>query len=368
MVKLNTINIGSTLALVAALTSCGAPAFAQPVAAAPTDSVLGSILSRGSLNCGVMVGLYGFSLADSRGELTGFDVDTCKALTAALFTDTEGSSARRLRFRQLTFQNRFAELHAGQVDIVAGQTTRTEDRERNQGLAFPLINLVASQGFIVRADLGVRSARELDGARICMGMGTTTELLVSRWARENGIQFRPIVFEQSDILLNAFFSGSCDTLVSSFHLLAGLRASRGPNAERDFLILPEELTLEPNGPVVRQSSDRRWFNVVQRVLAVLITAEELGVTQHNVMEFTERASRRDPSLDPRILQLLAANEAVDRALGIPAGWATRAISAVGNYGEVWERHLGQNSPLRLPRGRNDLPSRGGQLVVPQFAP
>lgn len=319
------------------------------------NTVLQAIKDRGRLNCGVVAGLYGFSFADSRGEIRGFDVDTCRALAAAVLGD-----ASKLNLRQLSFQNRFDELRADQVDIVAGQNTWNIGRDITGGLAFPMINLLGNQGFLVHSELAVRRAVELNGARICMGQGSTTERLVADWARANRIRVDVLVMESSDQLIQAFFAKSCDAIVGTAHLLAGLRASRGDEAEK-FMLLPDELSLEPNGPAVRHAADQNWFNVVRWVLNSLVAAEELGITQANA------ASLAQNSPDPRVRRLLQGQNNIDAALGLSSGWTLRAIQAVGNYGEIWDRHLGQSSLLKLPRGRNELGSRGGMLYSPVFA-
>jgi general L-amino acid transport system substrate-binding protein len=322
---------------------------------ASQTTILKAIQDRGRLNCGVVAGLYGFSFADSRGELRGFDVDTCRALAAAVLSD-----ANRVNLRQLNFQNRFDELRADQVDVVAGQNTWNIGRDLTGGLAFPMVNLFGNQGFLVHSELRVQRAVELNGARICMGQGSTTERLVADWARANRIRIDVLVMESSDQLIQAFFAKSCDAIVGTAHLLAGLRASRGSYAEK-FSLLPDELSLEPNGPAVRAAQEQNWFNVVRWVLNSLIAAEELGITQANAAGLAQN------SPDPRVRRLLQGQSNIDAALGLSSGWALRAIQAVGNYGEIWERHLGQNSALKLPRGRNELGSRGGMLYSPVFA-
>jgi general L-amino acid transport system substrate-binding protein len=324
------------------------PAQRQAQQAAPADT-LAAVRARGHLACGVSTGVAGLSQADSRGVWRGVDADFCRAVAAAVFGDAE-----RLRFVPTTPQNRFTALQSGEVDLLARNTTYSFGRDVGIGLSFTGITLYDGQGFMVRRDLGVRSARELDGATVCLQPGTTTELNLTDWARANSVRFQPVVIESFGEVLAAFFAGRCDVYTTDRSGLASTRAGLGPRAD-EYSILPETVSREPLGPLVRKD-DWRWFDLVKWVGHALVAAEEFGVTAANA-----EVRRADPN--PEVQRLLGGTGEFGQALGLEAAWARNAVRAVGNFAEVWDRNL---SPLGMERGPNRLWRDGGLLYAPPF--
>jgi general L-amino acid transport system substrate-binding protein len=317
--------------------------------AQPSADTLAAVRARGVLACGVSTGALGLSQADSQGQWRGIDTDFCRAVAAAVLGD-----AGKVRFVPTTTQNRFTALQSGEIDLLSRGTTWTFGRDAAIGLVFTGVTLHDGQGFMVRKSLGVTSAKELDGATICLQPGSTTELNVADWGRTNNIRFQPVVIENFSEAQNAFFSGRCDVYTTDLSGLAGVRASRGDDAA-NFILLPEVISREPLGPLVRQG-DFRWFSIVKWVGNALIAGEELGVTQANA------ESRRNDA-NPEIQRLLGTTGDFGKGLGLDNAWALNAIRAAGNYGELWER---SQAPLGVQRGQNRLATQGGLLWSPPF--
>ena len=336
-------------ALLGAALSCGTPAAIPAALAQPAPDTLAAVKARGALACGVSTGAAGLSQADSQGQWRGIDADLCRAVAAAVLGDPG-----RVRFVPTTTQNRFTALQSGEVDLLSRGTTWTIGRDTNLGLAFTGVTLHDGQGFLVRRSLNVASARELDGATICLQPGSTTELNLADWARSNRIAFQPVVIENFSEIQQAFFAGRCDVYSTDLTGIAAVRAGRGAEADQ-FVILPETISREPLGPLVRQG-DSRWFAIVRWVGNALVAAEEQGVTQGNA-----EARRNDPN--PEVQRLLGTSGEFGRALGLDNAWALNAVRAVGNYGEMWERSQG---PLGVQRGQNRLAAQGGLMWSPPF--
>ena len=320
------------------------------VGKAEAASTLDNVKSKGQLVCGVSTGTAGFAMPDSQGVFKGLDVDVCHALSAAIFGDPD-----KLRFVPLSAPQRFTALQSGEVDVLSRNTTWTLQREGSQGLLFAPVTFYDGQGFIVAKKLGVKSAKELSGATICVQPGTTTELNLADYFRTNTLTLKSVTIEKLDEVENAFFSGRCDAYTTDASGLAGTRISKAPNPE-DYVILPERISKEPLAPLVRQGDDQ-WFDILRWTVYALIDAEELGVTSKNVDEMLKSA-------DPNIQRLLGVNQGNGKALGLDEKWAYNAIKAVGNYGEIFDRNVGKDSPLKLERGLNNLWNAGGLMYSP----
>ncbi|WP_426956380.1 amino acid ABC transporter substrate-binding protein [Muricoccus radiodurans] len=338
-----TIRLRSSL-LAAALALIGGAAQAQPA-----PDTLAAVRARGTLACGVSTGVAGLSLADSQGRWTGLDVDFCRAVAAAVLGDPE-----KVRFVPTTPQTRFTALQSGEVDVLSRNTTWTTARDVGIGLAFAGVLLHDGQGFIVKRESGVTSVRGLDGATICLQPGSTTELNLADWARANNIRFTPVLIENFGEVQAAFFSGRCDSYTTDLSGLTSIRAGQGPRAN-DYVILPETVSREPLGPMVRKG-DWRWFDIVKWTLNALVAAEEQGITQANT-----ESRRQDPN--PEVQRLLGTSGEFGQQMGLERDWALRAIRAVGNYGEIWERN---QAPLGVQRGQNRLAAQGGLMWSPPF--
>ncbi len=335
----------TTLALGAALLA--GPALAQTSAqAGPT---LTAIRAKGVVDCGAHPGAPGFGVTDSRGIYQGLEADTCRAVAAAIFGD--GS---RVRFSVVTSAARLPALQSGQIDLLPRTTTWTQSRDTANGLNFTATTFYDGQGFLVRRAAGVQRAVQLDGATICVTSGTTNELNLADWARSNRIRIRPVVFEQNDETRIAYESGRCDAFSTDASQLAGVRSAL-PRPD-EHVVLADIISKEPLAPAVRHGDDQ-WFDIVRWTIYALIEAEELGVTQANV-EGMLRNER------PEIRRLLGQSGDHGPFMGLDRRWAYNAIRAVGNYGEIFERHLGRGSPIGLPRGLNDLWTRGGLMYAP----
>jgi general L-amino acid transport system substrate-binding protein len=320
--------------------------FAGAAQAGPT---LDAVKGRGQLFCGVNSGLPGFSNPDSQGKWTGLDADTCRAIAAAVLGD-----ANKIRYTPLSAQQRLTAVQTGEVDVLARNTTWSLTRDA-QGLNFAPTTYYDGQGLMVPKALGVTSAKQLDGATICVQMGTTTELNLSDWFRSHNISFKPVVIEALDEVNAAYFAGRCDVMTADVSALAGTRATVAPKPD-DHLILPEVLSKEPLGPVVRHGDDQ-WRDIVSWTIYALIEAEEKGVTAANVDQKLKDA-------DPGVQRLLGVQGDMGPLLGLDKQWAYRAIKAVGNYGEIFERNVGKGSPLKLDRGLNALWTNGGLMYAP----
>lgn len=319
---------------------------AAPAAAGPT---LDAVKGRGQLICGVNTGLPGFSNPDSQGKWTGLDVDICKAVAAVILNDTN-----KIRYTPLSAQQRLTALQSGEIDVLVRNTTWSLTRDA-QGLDFAPVVYYDGQGLMVPKSLGVTSAKQLDGATVCVQPGTTTELNLADWFRANNLSFKPVVIEALDEVNAAFFAGRCDVLTTDISGLAGVRASVASNPD-DFIILPEVMSKEPLAPVVRHG-DNQWRDIVSWTIYALIEAEEKGITQANV-------DSRLKDADPSVQRLLGTQGDLGTGLGVDKAWAYRAIKAVGNYGEVFERNIGKKTPLKLDRGLNALWVNGGLMYAP----
>jgi general L-amino acid transport system substrate-binding protein len=318
--------------------------------AASAGQSFDAVKQRGSLICGVNTGVAGFSAPDARGEYQGLDADYCRAVAAAVFGD-----AGKVRFVPTTYQTRFVALQSGEIDILARNVTQTLLRDTALGFNFAGVSFYDGQGFMVPKRANITSAKQLDGASICVLPGSTTELNLGDFARRENIRIQPIVLGSMDEMVTAYQAGRCDAMTTDASQLAALRASalRDPDGH---VILPERVSKEPLGPMVRHGDDQ-WLDVASWVLRAMIEAEEMGITRANVA-----ALRRD-NRDPNIQRMLGVTPGFGKALGLDEAWAYNLIVQVGNYGEVFDRHLGKNSPIGLPRGLNDLWTRGGLIYA-----
>jgi general L-amino acid transport system substrate-binding protein len=306
---------------------------------------LDDVRAKGFVQCGVSQGLPGFSNPDEQGNWTGIDVDVCRAVAAAIFGDSEA-----VKYSPLSAKERFTALQSGEIDVLSRNTTWTLVRDTALGLNFAGVNYYDGQGFMVRKDLGVTSALELDGASVCTNIGTTTELNLSDYFRANNMSFEPVVFEKADEVVAAYDSGRCDVYTTD---QSGLAAQRIKLSDPDaHVILPEIISKEPLGPVVSHGDDR-WLDVVKWTLYAMIEAEELGVTSANVDQM------RDTTSNPGIKRLLGTEGDTGKSLGLPSDWAYNIVKQVGNYGESYERYVGPNTSLMLERGLNALWTDGG---------
>jgi general L-amino acid transport system substrate-binding protein len=312
--------------------------------------VLDTVKGRGTLNCGANVGLAGFGQPDDKGNWTGLDVEFCRALAAAVLGD-----AKKVSFKPLTAKERFTALQSGEVDVLARNTTWTLSRDSTLGLAFTGVNYYDGQGFMVKKSLKVSSAKELNGATVCVQTGTTTELNLADYFRTNKLQYKPVVFEKADEVVAAYDANRCDAFTTD---ASGLYAERLKMKNPDEnIVLPEIISKEPLGPSVRQG-DSGWFTIVKWVHFAMLNAEELGVTQANVDQM------RDTSTNPEIKRLLGKEGEFGKGIGLENDWAYKIIKQVGNYGESFERNVGKGSRLGIARGQNALWTKGGLQYAP----
>lgn len=333
-------------AFVAAMTL---PAGAQTLAPSPT---LDAVRARGHLECGVHIGLPGFSFANDRGEWAGLDVDFCKGLAAAIFGDPT-----KVRYTPTTVQQRWAVLQSGQVDLLSRNTTITFSRNATLGVNFVGINFYEGQTFIVRRAARVTKPAELDGATVCVAAGSTEERQAADWFAERNLKVTIINFQRNDDAISAYDSGRCDAYTAGVGALAGQRAKlRAPN---DHVVMTELISNDPQGPVTRWG-DERWQAIVRWTLNGMIAAENLGVTSANVDQM------RTTSRNAEIRRLLGADGNFGQMLGLGNDWMVNVIKAVGNYGESYERTVGRGSALGLERGVNQLWTKGGLLFTPPF--
>jgi general L-amino acid transport system substrate-binding protein len=310
---------------------------------------LADVKNRGLLVCGSNPGLAGFGLPDGHGRWAGFDVDFCRAIAAAIFGD-----AGKVKFVPLAPKDRLQALRSGQIDVLASNTTWTLSREAGQDLLFAGIVYYDGQGFMVPKKLNINSALELSGTSICVQQSTTSELNLADFFQVNGMTFKPAAFATADEAIKAYDSGKCQVYTAdSSDLYSGRMELAEPDAS---IVLPEIISKEPLGPVVRQGDDH-WFNIVKWVNFAMINAEELGVTSKNVDEKAKSES-------PDIRRLLGFEGDFGEAMGLDSDWAYRIIKLVGNYGEVFDRNLGENSSLKMKRGMNALWTKGGLLYAP----
>src|SRR6185295_15939548 len=313
-------------------------------ASAASAATLDDVKGKGFVQCGVSQGLIGFSNPDEQNNWTGLDVDFCRAVAAAIFND-----GQKVKFTPLTAKDRFAALASGEIDILSRNTTWTMSRDTSLGLKFAGVMYYDGQGFMVKKSLGVDSALKLNGATVCTQTGTTTELNLADFFRANNMTYQVVSMEKNDEVLKAYEAGRCDAYTTD---QSGVYAERLKlAAPDDHLVLPEIISKEPLGPVVRQGDDG-WFNVVKWTYFALLNAEELGVTQANVEE-------QKSSTNPEIKRLLGAEGDFGKGVGLENDWVVRIVKGVGNYGEVFERNVGGGSQLKIARGKNALWSSGG---------
>jgi general L-amino acid transport system substrate-binding protein len=331
------------LALAGGLALWTGAALAQGSGSASLDAVK----TRGQVLCGIAGNVPGFSLSDSQGAMRGLDADTCRAVAAAALGD-----AAKAKFVITTTQNRFTALQSGEVDMLSRSTTWTLGREGNLGLMFAWVNYYDGTGFLVKKSSSVKAAKEMDGATICVQPGTSTELAVADYYRLNKMKFTPILIQDLAEIQGAFLAGRCDAYSTDASALATFRFSQGPKAA-DLVLLPDIISKEPLGVMVRKGDDK-WFDVVRWAFAAMIVAEEKGITQANVDTFTTSA-------DPDIRRLLGLEGDMGKALGLDPKWAYNVIKAVGNLGEVWDRNI---TPMGVPRGINNLWTKGGLQYAP----
>ena len=320
-------------------------------AGAAVAGTLDEVKARGVLTVGVNPGVAGFSMPDEKGVFKGLDVDTAKALAAAVFGD-----ANKVKYVALTAVQRLPALQSKEVDVLCRNTTQTLTRETVNGLNFTHVNYYDGQGFLISKKLGVKSAKELKGATVCVLPGTTTEMNAADFFRRNGMEWKPLVIENNAELNKAFFAGRCDCITSDASQLAAIRTV-APNPD-DYLLLPEIISKEPLAPAVRHGDDQ-WFDIVNWTVMAMIEAEEMGITSQNVDEMLK-------SSDPNIQRFLGVSPGMGKALGLDEKWAYNIIKQVGNYGEVFERNVGKNTPLKLDRGLNALWTKGGLMYAIPF--
>jgi general L-amino acid transport system substrate-binding protein len=331
-----------TLKTLAALVLAALPALAH---AQPADTVA-AIRARGAVACGVTPNTIGFAAPDSRGVFQGLDADYCRAIAAAMFGDPS-----KVQFVPTTAPQRFPALQSGEIDVSIRTTTWTLSREAALGFLFAGVNFYDGNGFMVRKAAGITSGRQLDGASVCLQQGSTTELNVSDYFRSNNLRLNPVTFENVEEIRTAFVAGRCDVYSSDTSTLAAFRA--GQAVPDDFVLLPEIFSKEPLGPSVRKG-DAKWFDIVRWVHFALLTAEEMGITRNNAGSFADSAN-------PDIQRFTGKTGDLGRMLGLSPDWAVQVVKAVGNYGELWERHI---TPMGLPRGINNLWTKGGLQYAP----
>jgi general L-amino acid transport system substrate-binding protein len=320
----------------------------QPAHAGKT---LESVKKRGHLQCGVSTGVAGFSAPDAKGQWTGFDVDVCRAVAAAVLGDPG-----KVKFTPLNAQQRFTALQSGLIDVLSRNTSWTMTRDVSLGLHFAAITYFDGQGFLLPKKLKVTSAKQLKNAQVCVQAGTTTEKNLSDFSRTNKLGIKPVVFDTYEASLKALFSGRCQAFTADASALASIRNKEAPNPD-DYVVLPELISKEPLGPMVRRGDDE-WFAIVKWTVYALQEAEELKITQANAAPLSKKTD------DPAVQRLLGGGEDMGKLLGLDKQWALRAIQAVGNYGEVFERNVGARSPLKLPRGLNRPWHQGGLIYAP----
>ena len=314
---------------------------------ATAQSTLDSVRARGFLNCGTNTGLAGFSQPDSKGVWRGIDIDLCRAVAAAVLGD-----AGKVRYTPATTQQRFTSLQSGEVDLLSRNTTWTLSRDASLGFNFAGVNFYDGQGFMVPKKLNVKSAKQLNGATVCVLPGTTTEVNLADYFRANRMSFKPVVIEKLEELQNAYFAGRCDAYTTDISGLVSIRGSRAANPA-EHVILPEVISKEPLGPLVRHGDDR-WFDIVKWTLFAMIEAEEMNLTSKNIDEAAG-------SKDPAVQRFIGASGDLGKMLGLDNRWAFNIVKQVGNYGESFDANL---KPLGFERGQNALWKNGGLMYSP----
>ena len=319
--------------------------------AAHAGKDLDAIKARGAVICGVTAGgIAGFMMQDSQGKWVGLDVDVCRAVSAAIFGDSE-----KVKFVPVTAQQRFTALQSGEVDMLSNNTTETLTRDTALGFDFGAITYYDGQGFMVNKKLGVKSAKELNGATVCVTPGSTTELNLADYFRANKMTFKPVVIEKVEEVRAAFFSGRCDTYTTDSSGLYATRAANAPNPD-DYIILPEIISKEPLAPAFRHG-DQQFGDIVRWSQYAMLEAEEYGITSKNVDEMLK-------SENPTIKRILGVTPGMGKALGVDEKWVYNIVKQVGNYGESFEGHVGSGSKLKIARGLNKLWTQGGLQYAP----
>ncbi|MFP4327831.1 MAG: amino acid ABC transporter substrate-binding protein [Paracoccaceae bacterium] len=330
----------------------GALTMAGLSAGASAAATLDDVKARGTLNCGVATGLVGFAAPDANGNWEGFDVAVCRAVAAAVLEDPDA-----VEYVPTTGKTRFTALASGEVDMLARNTTWTFTRDVDLKFEFAGINYYDGQGFMIPKEVGVSSAKELEGATVCIQTGTTTELNLADFFRKNNMEYEPVPIETNAEAQQQYLAGACDVYTTDASGLAATRASfENPG---DHVILPEIISKEPLGPLVRHG-DNQWGEVVRWTLNALIAAEELGITSANIEELSEGTN------SPEINRILGTEGNLGEMMGLDSEWAKRAIMAGGNYGEIFARHIGESTPIGLARGLNAQWTEGGLLYAPPF--
>lgn len=314
--------------------------------AVSSASTLEQVIKKGVLNCGVSTGIPGFSATDSKGVWKGLDVAFCQSVASAVLGD-----ASKVKYIPLTAKERFTALQSGEIDLLARSSTWTATRDTSLGLNFAGVNYYDGQGFLVNKNLGINSASELDGATFCIQAGTTTELNLTDYFKANNMAYKAVTYDTSAQTIDGFKKGRCDVVTSDASQLYGLKLKmKNPNSVK---VLPEIISKEPLGPVVRQGDDQ-WFNIVRWTMFAILEAEELGINSNNVEQQLK-------SKNPSIKRLLGQSGKTGENLGLKSDWAYKIIRNVGNYGEMYDKHMGKNSPLNVERGLNNLWNKGGLM-------
>ena len=335
-----------------ALLSAAIGAAVFGAASAASAATLADVKSKGFVTCGVSSGIPGFSNPDDKGEWSGIDVDYCRAIASAVFGD-----ATKAKFVPLTSKDRFPALQSGEIDVLTRNTTWTVSRDSSLGFNFRTVNYYDGQGFVVKKALNVKSALELSGAAVCVQQGTTTELNLADYFKTNNLQYNPVVFEKESDATSAYDSGRCDVYTTDQSGLYAIRLKMKTPDEN--IVLPEIISKEPLGPAVRQGDDQ-WFDIVSWTHYALVQAEEFGITKANVDEI------RKTSTNPDVRRFLGVEKdtKIGTDLGLTNDWAYNIVKGVGNYGEVFERNIGTNTPLKIQRGLNALWTKGGLQYAP----
>ncbi len=314
-----------------------------------STTTLEKVKKRGIVNCGTTQGIAGFSTPNSKGEWTGIEVDICRAVAAAVL-----GSSKKVRFIPLSAQARFTALQSGEIDILSRVTTWSLSRDTSLGLNFGPTVFYDGQGFMVRKKDKISKIAQLNGATICTQQGTTSELNLSDYFRAKRLKMKTVVFESNDEVTQAFFKGRCDAFTND---ASGLVAERSKTKNPgDYIILPEIISKEPLGPAVRHGDDQ-WFDIVKWTVFALITAEELGLTSENIDTFKK-------TKDPNIKRFVGKTKGNGKSLGLDEKWSYNIVKMVGNYAQIFERNIGSESPLKLPRGLNGLWNKGGLMYAP----
>lgn len=317
---------------------------------AHAGKTLDGIKARGQLVCGVNTGLAGFSAADSSGKWSGLDVDVCRAIAAATLGDAE-----KVKYVPLNAQQRFTALQSGEVDVLSRNTTFTLTRDASLGLNLTAVTYYDGQGFMVPTKSKIKSAKQLKGQTVCVQSGTTTEKNLTDYSKANDLNIKPVVFEKLEAAENAYFTGRCIAYTTD---ASGLSSTRSKVAKdpKEHIILPDLISKEPLGPMVRRGDDE-WFAIVKWTIYGLLESEEYGITQANV------DALKATSKDPVVQRILGVSEDTGKLLGLDKEWMARTIKTTGNYGEIFERNVGPNSPLGLPRALNNQWNKGGLMYA-----